>query len=41
VGRVFTAVTLRQAFHFKVLGNSEKRIELLLSHVDLPVIHEI
>merc|ERR1719186_1369397 len=34
-------LALGQTFHFKVFCNSKECVELLLSHADLPVVHEV
>ena len=36
-----TGVTLSQAFHLEVFSHGQEGVELLLSHIDLAVVHEV
>ena len=38
---LFTRLVSRKSFDFELFGNVEKRVQLLLRHVHLAVVHEV
>ena len=38
---LFTRLVSRKTFDFELFGNVEKRVELLLLHIHLAVVHEV